>query len=158
MTDNIKLPEFPCVQVPRIDADIDLLDIGRLSRWCRQVARDYAREAVRLNAQAVPDGIPLNVIRKWPDGFDDRLQHVWLDVVSFIPSVKLYDLQRVLAEFGLRMEVYEAVPQPAQQPLTDEQIAKVLGFGEYTVESTKATLTAVARAIEQAHGIGVKND
>lgn len=73
------------------------------------------------DAQAVPDGIPLNIIRKWPDGFNDRLQHVWLDVVSLIPSVKLYDLQRVLAEFGLRMEVYEdapaapAAPQPAQQ-------------------------------------------
>ncbi len=45
-----------------------------------------------------------------------------------------------------------AARQP-REPLTDEQIAKVLGFGEYTVESTKATLTAVTRAIEQAHGI-----
>lgn len=53
---------------------------------------------------------PLNlaIIRKWPDGFQDRLQHVWLDVVSFIPDVKLYDLQRVLAEYGFEMQVYEA--------------------------------------------------
>ncbi len=32
--------------------------------------------------------------------------------------------------------------------MTDERIAEVLGFGEYTTESTKATLTAVAHAIE----------
>lgn len=97
MTDNIKLPPYPEGLCLREDIE------------------DYAREAVRLNAQAVPDGIPLNIIRKWPNGFDDRLQHVWLDVVSFIPSVKLYDLQRVLAEFGLRMEVYEDAPAAPQQ-------------------------------------------
>jgi hypothetical protein len=32
--------------------------------------------------------------------------------------------------------------------LTDELIAKALGFGEHTTESTKATLTVVARTIE----------
>jgi hypothetical protein len=32
--------------------------------------------------------------------------------------------------------------------LTDERIAKTLGFSEYTTESTKATLTSIARAIE----------
>lgn len=32
--------------------------------------------------------------------------------------------------------------------LTDERIAEVLGFGEHTTESTKTTLTAIARAIE----------
>mgnify|MGYP003339288818 FL=1 len=32
--------------------------------------------------------------------------------------------------------------------LTDEEMAKAIGFTEFTVESTKATLTYVARAIE----------
>lgn len=61
-------------------------------------------------AASVAEQVDLCVIRKWPDGFEKRLQHVWLDVVSFIPDVKLYDLQRVLAEFGFRMEVYEDSP------------------------------------------------
>lgn len=34
--------------------------------------------------------------------------------------------------------------------LTDEDLNKVLGFGEFTTESTKVTLTHVARAIEAA--------
>lgn len=60
--------------------------------------------------------VALEIIRKWPDGFQERLQHVWLDVVSFIPNVKLYDLQRVLAEFGFTMLVYEGTrSQPAAQ-------------------------------------------
>ena len=32
--------------------------------------------------------------------------------------------------------------------LTDEEMAKAIGFTEFTVESTKTTLTYVARAIE----------
>ncbi len=61
-------------------------------------------------ARGQQEPVALNIIRKWPDGFADRLQHVWLDVVSFIPNVKLYDLQRVLAEFGFTMKVYEGTP------------------------------------------------
>lgn len=51
--------------------------------------------------------IDLGVIREWPDGFEARLQHVWKDVISFIPNVKLWDLQRMLAEFGFTMTVTE---------------------------------------------------
>lgn len=61
--------------------------------------------------------ISLSLIRKWPEGFDNRLQAVWLDVISFIPNVKLYDLQRVLAEFGFRMEVYESVQVKGADPV-----------------------------------------
>ena len=32
--------------------------------------------------------------------------------------------------------------------LTDEDLQKVLGFGEFTTESTKATITHLARAVE----------
>lgn len=88
--------------------------------------------------QAV-EPVALNIIRKWPDGFEDRLQHVWLDVVSFIPNVKLYDLQRVLAEFGFTMNVYEGTPpaHPVKEMTSEEQaqftanIAKALQGGSY---------------------------
>ena len=43
-------------------------------------------------------------------------------------------------------------PQPQREwvGLTDEEIAKVCGFGQFTSYSTQLTLSAVARAIEQA--------
>lgn len=60
--------------------------------------------------QAAPEGeeIALNIIRRWPEGFQERLEHVWKDLIGFIPTYKLYDLQRVLAEFGFTMKVYES--------------------------------------------------
>ncbi|VTU31799.1 hypothetical protein H4CHR_02881 [Variovorax sp. PBS-H4] len=51
--------------------------------------------------------LQLSVIRKWPEGFEERLNHVWSDVVSYIPNVKLYDLQRILAQFGFEMTITE---------------------------------------------------
>ena len=51
-----------------------------------------------------------------------------------------------------KTNLYERL-QPAQPKrewvgLTDEEMAKAIGFTEFTVESTKTTLTYVARAIE----------
>jgi len=63
--------------------------------------------------------VPLHIIRNWPDGFADRLQHVLHDVESFIPNVKLLDLQGLLAEYGFTMKVYEADQQPAE-PLSTQ--------------------------------------
>jgi hypothetical protein len=37
---------------------------------------------------------------------------------------------------------------PQHKPLTDEQIAEALGFGEHTTATTRAILTHAARAIE----------
>ncbi len=51
--------------------------------------------------------IELNIIREWPDGFSRRLAHVWKDVDGMIPNVRLYDLQRALAEFGFTMTISE---------------------------------------------------
>ena len=59
--------------------------------------------------------IELNVIRRWPDGMDERLEHVWRDLVGFIPSYKLYDLQRMLAEYGFEMVVYEKAGERLEQ-------------------------------------------
>lgn len=53
------------------------------------------------------DEIRLNIIRNWEDGFAERLECVWKDVIGLTPNYKLYDLQRTLAEFGLIMVVYE---------------------------------------------------
>ena len=53
-THDIELPPLHRPQVPLIDADIDLMDIRRLADWCEKTAKEYAREAVRLNAQADP--------------------------------------------------------------------------------------------------------
>ena len=47
MNDNdIKLPPAPRLQVPRIEADVSLIDIKVLARWCERIATDHARAAV----------------------------------------------------------------------------------------------------------------
>lgn len=75
-------------------------------------------EAALAKAQEDAGGkeVPLNIIRKWPEGFQGRLEHVWRDLIGFIPDYKLYDLQRTLAEFGFTMKVYEGAPREAAQP------------------------------------------
>jgi hypothetical protein len=68
---------------------------------------------------AAPKGEPiaLNIIRRWPAGFAERLEHVWRDVVGFIPSYKLYDLQRMLGEYGFTMAITRtAPPHPRLMP------------------------------------------
>lgn len=97
----------------------------------------------------VADGMKLTVIRHWPEGFEDRLQLVWLDVVSFIPNVKLYDLQRVLAEFGFRMEVYEdaqaAIAAAQSQPAPPEIMTLHNRIAELTAQH--GSLRAAAAVI-----------
>jgi hypothetical protein len=68
----------------------------------------------RLRPAAGGEAVALNVIRQWPEGFAARLEHVWRDLVGFIPSYKLFDLQRTLAEFGFSMVVYEGSAPTAQ--------------------------------------------
>jgi hypothetical protein len=46
MTDDIKLPPLPRLQVPRIEADVSLIDIKVLAQWCERTATAYARAAV----------------------------------------------------------------------------------------------------------------
>lgn len=48
-THDIELPPLPRPQVPRIDADVDLMDIRRLANWCEKTAKDYARAAVEAD-------------------------------------------------------------------------------------------------------------
>jgi len=46
---SIELPPLPRPQVPRIDADIDLMDIRRLVNWCEKTANEHARAAIEAD-------------------------------------------------------------------------------------------------------------
>lgn len=46
---DIKLPPLPRLQVPRIDADIDLMDIRRLVKWAEGIANTHAHAAVEAD-------------------------------------------------------------------------------------------------------------
>lgn len=124
---------------------------GQPSRMIERVGRDRASAIEAWNRRAADrrltaeQPVKLNIIRNWPEGFQDRLQDVWLDVVSFIPNVKLYDLQRVLAEFGFRMEVYEGAPVTAEQGGAD--VAEpVLVLTNYDIQgASEKELHAVAK-------------
>lgn len=113
------------------------------------VLRQYGY-AEAQQQEPVANELKLHIIRKWPEGFQDRLQHVWLDVVSFIPDVKLYDLQRVLAEFGFTMKVYEGNP-PASKPLTDEEIKRLK-----PISADFVSFRAGVRCMEREYRIGEK--
>lgn len=60
MNDNdIKLPPLPRLQVPRIEADVSLIDVKVLARWCERIATDHARAAVladRASREPSPQG------------------------------------------------------------------------------------------------------
>lgn len=46
---EIKLPPLPRLQVPCIDADIDLMDIRRLVKWAEDIANAHAHTAVETD-------------------------------------------------------------------------------------------------------------
>jgi hypothetical protein len=46
---EIKLPPLPRLQVPRIDADVDLMDIRRLVKWAECIANAHAHAAVEAD-------------------------------------------------------------------------------------------------------------
>ena len=128
-----------------------------------QISQSVAAARLQGAAERVEPAtneVQLEVIRYWPDGFQDRLEHVWKDLVGFIPSYKLYDLQRMLAEFGFAMKIYEGaapastvsdlltVDDPLQgaavsKPLTYEQIENIW-------LATQRPNYSFARAIESA--------
>jgi hypothetical protein len=60
-----------------------------------------------LSAPADRKLVRLGVMRSWPEGMQARVGHVWRDLAGFTIDYKLYDLQRVLAEFGFELELYE---------------------------------------------------
>lgn len=69
------------------------------------------------------------------------------------PDGRLWTFGKGFDKSTFTIPLYTTPPQ--RQPLTDEELAKVLGFGEHTTASTRITLTNIARAIEAAHGIEI---
>lgn len=67
----------------------------------------YTHPTYSVNMETFENEVQLGVIRHWPNGFADRLEYVWKDLIGFTPDFKLYDLKRVLAEFGFTMQIYE---------------------------------------------------
>jgi hypothetical protein len=108
--------------------------------WADEVEAATQPQPAGVPQQALAgEPIALDIIRWWPDGLPARLEHVWRDLVGFIPNYKLFDLQRVLAEFGFTMVVYEnsaaspvapaAQPAPAHkgEPIDQQDTDGVLG-------------------------------
>ena len=69
--------------------------------------------------EPVANEVRLNIIRWWPDGFANQLEHVWKDLIGFIPNYKLLDLQRLLAEFGFTMKIYEGEAPTISEPVKE---------------------------------------
>jgi hypothetical protein len=78
-----------------------------------KVAITALRQALETEQEPVVNEVQLNIIRWWPEGFADRLEHIWKDLIGFIPNYKLYDLQRMLAEYGFTMKLYEGDAPPS---------------------------------------------
>lgn len=78
-------------------------------------------EAIKTQPEQEPvaNEVQLNIIRWWPDGFANRLEHVWKDLIGFIPNYKLLDLQRLLAEFGFTMKIYEGEAPNISEPVKE---------------------------------------
>ncbi len=125
MTDNIKLPPMP-----ETDREIKVRSaMGK--EWGYRVfsaeqMQTYAREAVRLNAQAVPDGwvmVPVDALKRWRDAFAEELSAWDIDPPLHHVQTSHDEIEAVLS----------AAPQPAQ-PLTDEggalTIAYLHGYGK----------------------------
>lgn len=111
-----------------------------------RLMHDHAREAVRLNAQAVPDGMS--------DYELSELAHCAIqEANSFGIGHELF--LRYFKTLRKRLSA-PAAPQ-LSQPLTDEQMWE-LWNKQGSDEMTQQEAITFARAIEQAHGIGAKND
>lgn len=107
------------------------------------------RQALEEKRDPVANEVQLNIIRYWPDDFAVRLEAVWKDLIGFIPNYKLYDLQKMLAEFGFTMVLYEGNRPQAREwvGLTDEEIIEIAATpaaiqGSYVY--------SFAKAVEQA--------
>lgn len=102
--------------------------------------------------------VPLNIIRHWPDGMPEALEKLWKDSLGAIPSCKLQDLQRLLAQFGFTMRLYEwpasvipepvAVPAPAALPISSQDQVNLIA------EELKSMKTILAEVF--LHGAPIR--
>jgi hypothetical protein len=119
MSDEIQLPELPRLQVPRIDADVDLMDIRQLVKWCEKFAKDYARAAVLADrerrAQPAPgEWIPVC----------ERLPEIGIPVLVYTPRTEY--LQHAIDEWVIYRE--------APVPFSSATIETGEGWGDHDYE------------------------
>jgi uncharacterized protein YqgQ len=101
-----------------------LMETGDKSYYVEAIA--VLRQALETEKQEpVANEVQLDIIRYWPDDFAVRLESMWKDLIGFIPNYKLYDLQKMLAEFGFTMVLYEGNRPQAREwvGLTDEEVS-----------------------------------
>ncbi len=109
-------------------------------------AEEALRQALETEKQEpVANEVQLDIIRYWPDDFAVRLESMWKDLIGFIPNYKLYDLQKMLAEFGFTMVLYEGNRPQAREwvGLTDddyEELLRTRDWGVSLIEAVEAKL------------------
>ena len=125
--------------------------------------QDEMREVLRklgFGSQC-PESIGIT-LRRWRDGYAAALAQeeqepvAFADRISFdqaMKSGKGHDVWPEAGDYeartGRKLRVlYTQTPRREWRGLSDEEIAQVLGFGDYTARSTEVTLTGIARAIE----------
>jgi uncharacterized protein YqgQ len=131
------------------DASADMLmETGDKSYYVEAIA--VLRQALETEKQEpVANEVQLDIIRYWPDDFAVRLESMWKDLIGFIPNYKLYDLQKMLAEFGFTMVLYEGNRPQAREwvGLTDEEVSYCRYAATFCDELDTAYM---AELIEQA--------
>ena len=132
MTDNIKLPKLPepdiCRYVVTVWRDGVECEIDKGPRYTVEQMQAYAREAVRLNAQAVPEPAYVEL----PDDIRVPLDSVFADAGYLIGRLLLGTMSaaQVIRAIQDKIEVAKAAtrtalsaapaaPQPAQQSAED---------------------------------------
>lgn len=154
MTDNIKLPPLPEKR------DLFPFSESHIYGYAEADMKAYAREAVRLNAQAVP--------------CDPTLREAMQKIADLDTPTNIVDVMDPVARkaVDIAQEALSAAPpapQPAQHPLTDQQCDAIYmaldnwaqEFDEYEFglpHSCGGGVEGGREIIRQAHGIGVKND
>ena len=120
-----------------------------------------ALDALELIDEAMPFPVAKLTIKNLRERLAQPEQGpvAWEDVLGAIARGWTHDDNKhkpmdVQLAVAIAKEIQDMVTAPPQRkPLTDEQIAEALGFGEHTTATTRAILTHAARAIEAAHGI-----
>ena len=129
-----------------------LMETGDKSYYVEAIA--VLRQALETEKQEpVANEVQLDIIRYWPDDFAVRLESMWKDLIGFIPNYKLYDLQKMLAEFGFTMVLYEGNRPQAREwvGLTADEIwecNKASGSAEFHICYAHQNVLDFARAIE----------
>lgn len=97
MNDNIKLPPMP------VSANF----YGMYGEYTKSQVEALMREAVRLNAQAVPDGyalVPVDAMKRWRDAFAEELSAWDIDPPLHHVQTSHDEIEAMLSAALTRME------------------------------------------------------